>query len=232
MVLFLYKILKNICLTGSNTSGKTSILNAIETIQDFLLFPYRKKITDEKNYTDFIKSMSPEELKNFLIKFNTLQLGEQNNLRQDEKTTIRLCHQGTIQELSLKTYIMGVLAAEMPAGFPEEALRAQAVAARTYTMYKQKLYQGDAAPEEHKGADLCDDPAHCEAYVDLEQKAEALWGESYEVYRMRIQEAVEATDGMILVYEEEPIAAVFCAAHQQRQFISACTQLKRRKKAA
>lgn len=134
----------------------------------------------------------------------------------DENTTIRLCHQGTVQELSLKTYIMGVLAAEMPAGFPEEALRAQAVAARTYTMYKQKLYQGDDAPKEHKGADLCDDPAHCEAYVDLEQKAEALWGDSHEVYRMRIQAAVEATDGMILVYEEEPIAAVFCAASSEK----------------
>lgn len=84
------KILKNICLIGSNASGKTSILNAIETVQDFLLFPYRKKITDEKDYTDFIKNMSPEELKNFLIKFNTLQLGEQNNLRRDEKTTIEI----------------------------------------------------------------------------------------------------------------------------------------------
>lgn len=84
------KLLKNICLIGSNASGKTSILSAIETLQNFLIFPYRKKITNEKDYADFIKNMSPEELKKFLIKFNTLELGEQNNLRINEKTTIEI----------------------------------------------------------------------------------------------------------------------------------------------
>lgn len=84
------KLLKNICLIGSNASGKTSILSAIETLQAFLMFPYRKKITNEKDYADFIENMSPEELKKFLIKFNTLELGEQNNLRKNEKTTIEI----------------------------------------------------------------------------------------------------------------------------------------------
>lgn len=84
------KLLKNICLIGSNASGKTSILNAIETLQDFLIFPYRKKFTTEKDYTEFIENMSPEEIKKFLIKFNTLELGEQNNLRKKEKTTIEI----------------------------------------------------------------------------------------------------------------------------------------------
>lgn len=84
------KLLKNICLIGSNASGKTSILSAIETLQAFLMFPYRKKITNEKDYADFIENMSPEELKKFLIKFNTLELGEQNNLRKKEKTTIEI----------------------------------------------------------------------------------------------------------------------------------------------
>lgn len=84
------KLLKNICLIGSNASGKTSILNAIETLQDYLIFPYRKKITGEKEYADFIESMSPEDIKKFLIKLNTLKLGEQNNLRQTDKTTIEI----------------------------------------------------------------------------------------------------------------------------------------------
>lgn len=84
------KLLKNICLIGSNASGKTSILSAIETLQAFLMFPYRKKITNEKDYADFIENMSPEELKKFLIRFNTLELGEQNNLRKNEKTTIEI----------------------------------------------------------------------------------------------------------------------------------------------
>lgn len=85
-----HKILKNICLIGSNASGKTSFLNAIETIQSFLIFPLRKQFTNEKEYTDRLESMSAEELKKFIIKFNTLKLGEQNNLREEDATKISI----------------------------------------------------------------------------------------------------------------------------------------------
>ena len=84
------KILKNICIIGSNASGKTSILNAIETVQDFLLFPHRKSISNNKDFDSFIKRMTPEELKKFSIDINTLKLGEQNNLRSKDKSTIVL----------------------------------------------------------------------------------------------------------------------------------------------
>ncbi len=84
------KILKNICIIGSNASGKTSILNAIETVQDFLLFPHRKSISNNKDFDNFIKRMTPDELKKFLIDINTLKLGEQNNLRSNDKSTIIL----------------------------------------------------------------------------------------------------------------------------------------------
>ena len=130
----------------------------------------------------------------------------------DGQQTVRLLNGGTVRELTLSDYLTGVLAAEMPAGFPEEALKAQAVAARTYTLYKQRLYSGEAAPEAHRGADLCDDPAHCAAFADLAQQASALWGEGAAVYTQRLKDAVAATDGLALIYEDEPIAAVFCAA--------------------
>lgn len=130
----------------------------------------------------------------------------------DKNTTITLYTQGECREINLREYLTGVLAAEMSAGFPEEALKAQAVAARTYTIYKLHLYEGTQRPEGHQGADLCDDPGHCEAYADLAVQAADLWGDSAAIYRQRLQDAVDATDGMILVYEEEPIAAVFCAA--------------------
>ena len=135
----------------------------------------------------------------------------------DETTLVRLCAEGSVRELPLKDYLVGVLAAEMPAGFPEEALKAQAVAARTYTLYKMALYSGQAElPAEHQGADLCDDPGHCEAFVDLTAQAGALWGDSADIYHQRLETAVEDTDGMILVYEEQPIAAVFCAASTEK----------------
>ena len=134
----------------------------------------------------------------------------------DENTVISLYTQGQCRELQLREYLIGVLAAEMSAGFPEEALKAQAVAARTYTLYKMNLYKEEQPPEAHQGADLCDDPGHCEAFADLSVQAADLWGDSAAVYYQRLQEAVDATDGMILIYEEQPIAAVFCAAASEK----------------
>ncbi len=128
----------------------------------------------------------------------------------DRQHTLRLLQGETVRELSLRDYLVGVLAAEMPAGFPEEALKAQAVAARTYAFYKKALYADEQ--NIHQGADLCDDPAHCEAFADLTVQAAALWGSSADIYRQRVEQAVDSTDGLILVYEDEPIAAVFCAA--------------------
>ena len=139
----------------------------------------------------------------------------QQQKRYDEETAVTLLCGGEVRELSLKDYLQGVLAAEMPAGFPEEALKAQAVAARTYTLYKMTLYR-EGADTVHQGADLCDDPGHCEAFADLTTQAAALWGDSADIYRQRLQEAVEQTDGMILVYEDQPIAAVFCAASTEK----------------
>lgn len=146
---------------------------------------------------------------------NTLTLPQKTSY--DENVSVRLNVSGQIRELPLREYLVGVLAAEMPAGFPEEALKAQAVAARTYTLYKIALYQEQTAPPEtHGGADLCDDPGHCEAFSDLAEQAEALWGDSADIYRQRLETAVCDTDGMILVYEEQPIAAVFCAASTEK----------------
>lgn len=160
---------------------------------------------------DPVEVFTPE----IAVSENVLTVSERPSY--DETTTVRLCIGGAVQELPLKDYLLGVLAAEMPAGFPEEALKAQAVAARTYTLYKMALYSGQAElPEKHQGADLCDDPGHCEAFVDLTAQAGVLWGDSADIYRQRLEAAVKDTDGMILVYEEQPIAAVFCAASTEK----------------
>lgn len=84
------KLLKTICIIGCNGSGKSSILYALETIQDFLKFPFRKNFNDNKEYIDYIKSLNNEELKKYLIKLNTLSLGEQNINRINEKTFLEI----------------------------------------------------------------------------------------------------------------------------------------------
>lgn len=135
----------------------------------------------------------------------------------DEKTQVTVLTEGQVQTMPLSRYLRGVVAAEMPASFPPEALKAQAVAARTYTLYKLQAYeQGVEIPESHKGAQLCDDFSHCKAYVDLDQVEQSLWGDKAAQYRAVIDSAVGDTDGMVAAYQGEPIAAVFHAASSGR----------------
>lgn len=129
----------------------------------------------------------------------------------DRETAVTLClSSGKIETLDLHTYLCGVVAAEMPASFPEEALKAQALAARSYTLYQLGLYDdGMTIPERHNGAQLCADPTHCKAYCDLDGRAEELWGKNAAFYQDKITRAVEETDGVIATYKGAPIAAVF-----------------------
>ena len=131
----------------------------------------------------------------------------------DASTHVTVLVDGEVQDMALHDYLCGVLAAEMPASFPDEALKAQALAARTYTLYKIGLYDaGMAIPESHGGAQMCTDYTHCKAYCDLNAQAAALWGDEADGYREKIENAVSATDGVIATYQGEPIAAVFHAA--------------------
>ena len=110
---------------------------------------------------------------------------------------------GTVAELSMSDYLFGVVAAEMPAAFEEEALKAQACAARTYTVRKQ-AHTTDAHPE----ADVCTDINCCQAYVPRET-AENRWGVSAQTYTQKIETAIAGTDGLGVLYQGEPIQAVF-----------------------
>lgn len=105
--------------------------------------------------------------------------------------TVRVLRDGAVEEMPLERYLVGVVAAEMPADFEPEALRAQAVAARTYTLYC-------AHSRRHAEADVCTDYRCCQAW------------KSDELADKRVREAVEATAGQYLRYEGE---AAFTAFH-------------------
>jgi stage II sporulation protein D len=81
--------------------------------------------------------------------------------QKEVNPTITVWLDGTLTDMKLEDYLIGVVAAEMPASFEPEALKAQAVAARTYTLYKRD-HGGCSA---HAGADICTDSNHCQAYV-------------------------------------------------------------------
>ena len=79
----------------------------------------------------------------------------------DSGYTLRILgSDGQVTEMDMNQYLWGVVAAEMPASFEEEALKAQACAARTYTVVCQNSGSG-----KHPGADICADSTCCQAYV-------------------------------------------------------------------
>ena len=122
---------------------------------------------------------------------------------RDGTVTLRVLRGDTVETMDLGTYLTGVVRAEMPASFEPEALKAQTVAARTYTLYKMKQggNHGDTA-------DLCTDPNCCQAYLE-EERARVNWGEQADAYEQKIEEAVCSTDGQAVLYGGEPILAVF-----------------------
>ncbi len=122
--------------------------------------------------------------------------------------TVKLYHHvaGNVEELPIDTYLYGVVSAEMPASFELDALKAQAVVARTYTIYKI-IHNGG----KHEGADICDDSTCCQAWISKEDRL-AKWEEATrDAYWNKIVEAVDSTQGKMITYEGEPINAFFHA---------------------
>ncbi len=114
---------------------------------------------------------------------------------------------GQVMELDMRDYVIGAVLAEMPASYHEEALKAQAVAARTYAV-RQREKQRINPDELLMGADISNDSTKYQAYFTPEQ-AKSFYGESYDTYYNIVSEAVDATGNEILIYGGEPIVAAF-----------------------
>ncbi len=123
------------------------------------------------------------------------------SLGADRERSIRLLSGDTVSEISVFDYLTGVVAAEMPVSFEPEALKAQAVAARSY------LQRAIASPR-HEGADICTSAACCQAYLGADELASG-WGDSYAQYIEKISAAVSATDGEYLSYDGQPALTAF-----------------------
>jgi stage II sporulation protein D len=110
--------------------------------------------------------------------------------------------------IPLEQYLCGVVAAEMPASFNEETIKAQAVVARTYTLLR---ILGESHDEEHPTAQLCADSNHCQAWIDTTEMRKR-WGWHYRTNYNKIVAAVEATRDEVLTYEGELIDPVYHAS--------------------
>ena len=122
----------------------------------------------------------------------------------DSSHTLRVLQKdGTVETMTMADYLWRVVAAEMPASFEPEALRSQAVCARTYSLWKMR-----AGSHEGDGADICADSSCCQAYISPEDAAQR-WAGNGEAYTAKVFSAVADTDGQVLTYGGEPIQAVF-----------------------
>lgn len=113
-----------------------------------------------------------------------------------------------LEQMSLGEYLLGVVAAEMPAEFHLEALKAQAIVARTYTIAKLRAY-GGAGCAKHPQADICTDSTHCQAWTGKEE-ARAKWPFFRQnAYWHKILKAVSETQGQVVTYKGKLIDAVY-----------------------
>ena len=118
---------------------------------------------------------------------------------KSENITVNVLIDGEIQTLDLEEYIVGVVAGEMPASFNEEALKAQAVASRSYALYKKKNSDGHY--------DLTDD-TNSQVYIDIEDM-KLKWGNEFDKYYIKIKNCVDATNGLVATYKDEIIEAFY-----------------------
>ncbi|MBD1372168.1 stage II sporulation protein D [Hazenella sp. IB182357] len=112
--------------------------------------------------------------------------------------------------LPLEEYIRGVVASEMPSEFHKEALKAQALAARTYIvdrLMKEELSDMKTMGKTAESAHVSDTVKH-QVYT-TDEKLIQKWGNQAAVYMQRIKEAVTETEGQIITYEDQPIYAAF-----------------------
>lgn len=115
----------------------------------------------------------------------------------DGKVKLYRKEQDKVEELDLEEYIMGVVASEVPANFNEEALKAQAIAARTFYMNRRNSPCKDS---KNKDADICD-TTNCQVYMSKEERIAKWSSREAENNWSKIEKAVLDTKGQVLTYE-------------------------------
>ena len=123
----------------------------------------------------------------FTKKFETEEVSKTIPYDYGDYSQIKLLHvqDGSIEKINLDEYLYGCVASEMPASFDIEALKAQSVVARTYTIYQMKN------SDKHEGADLCDSSLCCQAWMTKENRFSRWEDEKEDEYWKKIAKAVD-----------------------------------------
>ena len=133
------------------------------------------------------------------------------NFSQPFTITVYLKNEDRVMETEFEEYLVGVLAGEMPPTYHIEALKAQAVAARSYILSKVATSLEGTVIEEHHGAMVCNDYSHCKAWKDIKE-AKKGWDLRFaDDYEAKIRSAIEQTKGEYMVYDNKVVKAYFYA---------------------
>ncbi|WP_124728472.1 stage II sporulation protein D [Staphylospora marina] len=133
------------------------------------------------------------------------------------KVRVWLTREQRVEEVPLEVYIRGVVASEMPADFHPEALKAQALAARTYIvsrLMKDKLSDMEKYGKEGSSAHVTDTVTH--QVYSTDQALRKAWGKKYAENLAKVDRAVRETAGQIITYEGKPIYAAFFSTSNGR----------------
>ena len=174
--------MKNIWLSGVMAAGLALLAVAMLSSAPVL----RTAAAAAKVHTEYAEPVPEQEPERRIQSFVVHQAAQH---RHDEGIPLTVRIDGADRQMTLSEYLCGVLLGEMPADFPTEALKAQAVAARTYTMHTLE-----------SGGALSDDPSTCQAYRDPSEAPERL---------EKIRQAVLETDGEVLTYDGTLITATY-----------------------
>lgn len=119
--------------------------------------------------------------------------------------SVYIAQTGETVSMTLGEYVFGAVLAEMPSSFNEEALKAQAVASRTYCLYRAEN------PHGHQRAVICTDHTHCAAFMSDSQLAESVGEEQAAKISAVIKKAVTSTADEIVTYGGAPALTAFHA---------------------
>jgi stage II sporulation protein D len=127
----------------------------------------------------------------------------QSSKNKDESVSVFVVSADKTVDLKVYDYLVGAVAAEMPASFQSEALKAQAVACYSYMMWLKNN-------SDNAEYDITSDPSVHQGYLTKDEMKEK-WGDKYEFYHQKISDAVSAVQGQYLTYEGEAVLALFHA---------------------
>ena len=148
-------------------------------------------ITKQENVLDdsnIITSLNEENKVNAQVKENT-------HIQNEKIVSVKRTN-GEIINISLEEYLIGVVGIEMPASFNIEALKAQAIASRTYTM---KLIEQNRTITDNISTQV----------YKTNSELQSMWGANYDMYYNKVKSAVEATKGLYMTYNGKIIDAVY-----------------------